>query len=303
MLLAKRLSHQKMLRWFGLSRETPEFKIGGLPASPVTRIYYLLKNKRYVDSFQVTPDRSEKLIRKYNRFKPKLLYGYPSSINYLICMANASKRKLSAPRIIVTHAENLYDEIAVNIRTAFPEVNIVNQYWSSEANIAVSCPEGRIHIDEDTVICEVINKDENDVGDLLVTNLYSYDFPLIRYQIGDRVRLSNEECPCGRKSRVIDHIEGKEMDYIDLPDGRHIPVIGLSLAQFGENILSSQLIYYKKEALWEFLYIPIDESQPIQEKAIREHVRANYGLSVKFTKTDKVRYTKGGKVKKMIVID
>jgi len=303
MLLAKRLSHQKMLHWFGLTREAPELKIGGVHTSLFTTIYYLLKNKRYVNSFQVSRERSAKLISKYNRFKPQILYGYPSSINHLICFAEANGITLHSPRLIVTHAENLYKEMAENIQATFPEANIVNQYWASEANIGVSCPEGRVHIDEDTVICEVINEDERGVGDLLVTNLYSFDFPLIRYQVGDRVKLSGEECPCGRKSRVIEHIEGRVIDYIDLPDGRQIPVTSIYLSQFSENIVSYQLIYYKKEALWEFLYIPLDEALPIQEDDIREHVNANYGLSVKFTKIDEIKYTKGGKFKKMIVMD
>ena len=38
--------------------------------------------------------------------------------------------------------------------------------------------------------------------------------PLIRYEISDLVRLSNEQCACGRSCRVIESIDGREEDVL-----------------------------------------------------------------------------------------
>jgi phenylacetate-coenzyme A ligase PaaK-like adenylate-forming protein len=301
MLLAKRVSHQKMLTWYGLCRESPELKIGGLKPEKYTFLYYYLKNKRYFSSFQIDKSSMAAVMKTFNDFKPSILYGYPSSIYNFVTLLEINNQKEHEPRIIVTHAENLYKEMEDKFTRVFPDARIINQYWSTEANIAVTCPFGKLHLDEDTVICEVVNQDENGTGDLLITNLYSYHQPIIRYKIGDRVRLSGVECQCGRQTRVIDKIEGREHDNINLPDKRVIPVTAIHLSRFADNILSYQLIYHEQKRMIEFCYIPCDGNKPIKEHEIINYFKNDFGLSVCFIQTDKIQLTSGGKFKKLIV--
>lgn len=301
MLLAKRVAHQKMLKWYRLERESAELKIGGPGHSMLTTFYYYLKNKRYFDSFHSSEKAMEKIIRTYTRFRPAVLCGYPSSLYNFAQYAEAKKYQLIPPGIIVTHAENLYKETTEKLARVFRGASVVNQYWATEANIAVTCPHGNLHMDEDTVICEVINQDQNGVGDLLITNLYSFHQPIIRYKIGDRVKLSGNACTCGRKTTVIDHIEGRETDYIVLNDNRTIPVTAISISGYAGNVVSYQLIYYPKKQTIEFCYIPVEENAIINENGITNYFNKNFGLSVCFTKTSKMQLTKAGKFRKLIV--
>ena len=83
---------------------------------------------------------------------------------------------------------------------------IISEYGAAETGIiAFECPQGSMHINEENVIVE---QDEN--GDIIVTNLNSFSFPIIRYALGDRVKIKSfEKCSCGRQSDIIEEIEGR----------------------------------------------------------------------------------------------
>ena len=302
MLLAKRVSHQKLLHWNGLKRESPEFKIGGIKEDYITSLYYLLRNKRYINSFEINEQNIKRILRKYNDFKPSVLYGYPSAIYNMLQYADNKGVKLHSPTVIITHAETLCDEYKDKFQNTFPGISVLNQYWSTEANIAETCPEGNLHIDEDTVICELINTNENGVGDLLITNLYSYDLPIIRYKIGDRVRFSDVDCQCGRQTQILKSIEGRDNDFLELPDGRKIPLPALYFSRYMKNIISYQLVYFKTQRLIEFRYVCFKEDE-INKAKIADHLKKDYGLSTRFVRVEELRYTPGGKFKKLLISD
>ncbi len=297
MLLAKRIAHQRMLAWYHLKREDKEMKIGGSPISSMKKIYYLFRNKRFRDTYQLEEDYLKKIIRQYNRFKPKILVGYPSAI-FTICNYIISKKiSVHQPEIMVTHAENFYEKYIESFRLAFPEAKHVNQYWATEANLGVTCPHGNIHIDEDTVICEVINQDENGIGELVLTNLYSYDFPLIKYNIEDRVKISDKPCPCGRSTKIFERIDGRSNDYCQLKNGRRIYYAD----DFGvdrkiiQNIFKFQFVYHTNEDKLVLNYVPINSRLPINKKLITRYYQKNFNQKVYFNQVNFIDNEKSGK--------
>lgn len=83
---------------------------------------------------------------------------------------------------------------------------ITSEYGAAEAGlIAFECPAGGIHVNSENVILE-----QNRDGELLVTNLSSYSFPIIRYRLGDMVTLSDEICSCGRNHPLLKNILGRK---------------------------------------------------------------------------------------------
>lgn len=64
-----------------------------------------------------------------------------------------------------------------------------------------------LHLHEDEFICEVLDPETDEPaqeGELVVTNLGRYGCPVIRYRTGDRVRLADGPCACGRPERRLD---------------------------------------------------------------------------------------------------
>lgn len=90
--------------------------------------------------------------------------------------------------------------------------------------IAAECAEHRgMHLFEDLVITESVDRAGRPVADgvtgdrLVVSVLSSRTLPLIRYEISDRVRISSARCPCGRPFRLVECVEGRSGDVLDLP--------------------------------------------------------------------------------------
>jgi phenylacetate-CoA ligase len=248
-------------------------------------------------------ENKKRAIRQYNRFKPEVLYGYPSMINDFVNYAKGKGIRLYHPKIIVSHAENLYPDIKENLETVFPDSKIVNQYWATEANIAETCPNGNLHIDENTVIAELININQDGTGELYITNLFSYHLPLIRYKLGDRVKFSDERCSCGRNTRVISQIAGRDIDFLVLNDGRSYSVTSIYISNYAKNIHSYQIVHYKKENKIQFRYVPIDNKIDIETEKIKDLFYNNFELTTEFCPVNSIEYSNGGKFKKFVVIE
>ena len=65
---------------------------------------------------------------------------------------------------------------------------------------------------------------ENPAKSILCTGFANDAFPLIRYEVGDTGvwQDSARACPCGRSSRALLRIEGREDDYVITPEGTRI---------------------------------------------------------------------------------
>ena len=80
----------------------------------------------------------------------------------------------------------------------------------------------------DVGIVEIINSEGNpcqlgEVGELVSTGLLNFDQPLIRYKIGDLVKLSeNQTCKCGREMTIVEEIIGRIEDVVIGPGGKEM---------------------------------------------------------------------------------
>ncbi len=75
--------------------------------------------------------------------------------------------------------------------------------------------QGGLHFNEGEFICEVIDPQSSrpaTEGELVITNLGRVGSPVIRYRTGDRVKLAEEPCDCGRTFR---RLEGGVIGRID----------------------------------------------------------------------------------------
>ena len=58
--------------------------------------------------------------------------------------------------------------------------------------------------------------------DVIVTDLFNYGMPLLRYDLGDRIELAPGDCTCGRRSPLIRGIHGRVVDQITTPGGEWV---------------------------------------------------------------------------------
>ena len=128
------------------------------------------------------------------------------------------------PDVVITGGELLTDEIRKKLTDKF-NCYVQTHYSCTEAGeVACECSEKHLHINEDWVIVEPVDKDNNPVGygvrsdKVLITNLSNYIQPFIRYELTDRIIVHNEKCKCGKSSCWLE-IEGRTDDILEFENG------------------------------------------------------------------------------------
>ena len=153
---------------------------------------------------------------------PHAIIAYPSHLHAVAHAFRERKNSIASLRNIITGGETLTPETRVLLEDTFG-VPVRNNYANVECGpVAYQCGHGTRHVVPDTVLIDVENIDADGVGDAILTSLRQEAFPVIRYRIGDRMRVSEGRCACGVYSQQIVVLEGKEDDFIILPSGRKV---------------------------------------------------------------------------------
>jgi phenylacetate-CoA ligase len=189
----------------------------------------LLKRIRYYSTFHMSPRNMSYYVRDLQKFDPTFITGFPSAVAEL-----ASFIEMEEPgarfriRTVFTTSETLMDSQRQVIERVFM-CPVRNQYASSDgAPWIMECGEGRLHVDVTSGVFEVIGPDglPSNSGETLVTSFYMKETPLIRYRIGDRIRLSDEQrCPCGWDTPLAASIEGRTTEFLEVPGRGRIHAI------------------------------------------------------------------------------
>ena len=179
----------------------------------------------------------EEIIRQLNDFQPAMLSGYPSNLALLADYPGLSIH----PDIVITGGELLTDEIRRKLTDRFGCYVQTHYSCTEGGEIACECSEGHLHINEDWVIVEPVDKDNHPVGPgvqsdkVLITNLSNHIQPFIRYELTDRVIVHDEPCPCGKHTRWLE-IEGRTDDILTFPGG--VKIAPMSLYKILEEVKS-----------------------------------------------------------------
>jgi len=83
------------------------------------------------------------------------------------------------------------------------------------------------HLAAENALIEIVDSEGRDVtpgsrGRVIVTGLYNYVMPFIRYEIGDIAIAGTRPCSCGRTLPVIEQIEGRTRNMFVFRDGTRI---------------------------------------------------------------------------------
>lgn len=184
---------------------------------------------RSLSSFDMSPSKMDEYIEVVKKVRPTLFIAYPGPMEQfaLHCL----DRGISFPSIngIVSSAETLWPHQREIIEKAFG-IKVFDRYGSREVGqIASEChAHNGLHISADRVLLEILDDDDKPcppgtTGRIVITDLDNLGMPLIRYEIGDRGAISDtSNCSCGRGLPLLQRVEGRTMDMIEIPDGRKL---------------------------------------------------------------------------------
>ncbi len=177
-----------------------------------------------------------KNIRKLENFRPHYITGYASALEAFgreEAEGRMNLRALGCLKQITNVAEPLPDEVAERLEEIFG-AHVADEYAMGECLVLSSgCLTGRgAHVNADLAILEVVDEQNRPVppgvegSKVLLTNLYNRTQPIIRYEVDDRLTMSDVPCSCGSPFQRIAKISGRSKDLLWIEEGgvkREVP--------------------------------------------------------------------------------
>jgi len=191
------------------------------------KIDAIVRNRRYLSSFDMDTSSMKSYVETINRFKPKYMYGYASSFYFFANWLEQNKLEVFSPKAIFTTAEKLFPHMRKKIETVF-NTQVYDTYGLNDGCVsAFECSEHTgLHIDTERAVMEIVDDDGHQMqegkGKIIATSLYNFSLPFIRYDTGDIGHITGDKCGCGREYRLLKEVVGRQQEILQTPDGKYI---------------------------------------------------------------------------------
>ena len=224
-----------LARWHGadtsrpmaIIRMYPDGEIPPLPHGRHSKGWSRVDPESDVYGLDMRTPIEDQLLWLESRKAPYLI----SSASHAAALADAASedraRNLGL-EIIFSTAETVLPRVRKLVRERFGAKLVAIYSCQETGYIAIECPvSGQYHVLVDNALVEIVEEDGSptppgEVGRVLVTSLYNYATPFIRYAIGDVATASATPCACGRTLPVIPQIEGRTWSEFIFQDGKRI---------------------------------------------------------------------------------
>lgn len=166
-----------------------------------------------------------RMVDEWNDLRPDGVEADPQYLAALCRFAAAHGKAMHAPAFVTLTYEQATRGALKAMARALPSTRVFNLYGATEAGVLfMECTAGRLHHNSRHSHVELL-----DVGDglarVVVTTLGRIWMPLLRYDIGDLVRVAEGPCACGRgdDGYLLQRVEGRANDAIATAAGLVTP--------------------------------------------------------------------------------
>ncbi len=180
---------------------------------------------KYFDMY----DPPQELIHRLSSISPDIIRGHPSILEVLAKeIQDTPKNHQIRPRLIFTTGESLNPKTISFLENTFYAL-VHDCYGATEAGcVAWRCSLcDSYHLNGDMSYVEVLDNgrpvSHGETGEIVITNLFSFAMPFIRYSLNDLCRLDTSgSCLEAKGLPAIKELLGRRFDQIVLTDGRVI---------------------------------------------------------------------------------
>jgi len=138
--------------------------------------------------------------------KATYLHGYSSMVYEMAKLINSQNfKKPLKLKMVKGTSEKIVEAYQEEIKKAFG-IKMISEYGAAETGIiAFECRNGNMHINMEGVIVEEVD------NEIIVTNLQMKSFPIIRYRLGDYIKLAvkDKRCSCGMHHPILEEVTGR----------------------------------------------------------------------------------------------
>lgn len=276
-------------RWWGVEPGEREVFLWGAPvelarADRIKTLRDRLVNQLLLNAFEMSAKTMDSYVEAINEWRPRVIYGYASSLALLCAHVRARGKRLRIPqlRVVSTTGEPLFEHHRALIGDVFG-VPVAVEYGARDAGlIALESADGSLLQVSETHIVEVLDaRGEPAIeGEAVVTCLTSEAQPFIRYRTGDIVRLSDESDVGGRGLHVLAAVVGRQTDFIVASDGRIMHALAvIYVLRAVPGIAQFKIVQHAVDRL-EVLIVPAARFDENAREAVVGGLRARLGQTV-----------------------
>jgi phenylacetate-CoA ligase len=187
-----------------------------------------LRNWVYFSVFNMDDNVMSLYAKFLQKWKPRYLRGYPSSLLLVAEHAIRFGWKLPSLKGAFVASESLPSNIMEKLKEAF-DIPIFDHYGQAEITCMFhNCKKhDGMHVDWEYGHVDLVPISGSTQFRIIATNLHNYSMPLLRYDTGDLSDGDWIKCSCGLSSPKINAILGRKDDYIILKDNTKLTTVNL----------------------------------------------------------------------------
>lgn len=208
---------------------------------------------------------SESRVALMERLRPEVLCCTPTYGLHLARVAGEARR-LGVEKIIVAgEPGGSLPQVRARLEEAWGAEVIDHHGMTEVGPVTVGDPQdpGRLLLRHKSYYCEVINRDEQGVGELVLTTLGRYGSPLLRYRTGDLVRLDDHFA-------LVGGILGRADDMVVVRGVNLYPGAVEEVVRSVPGITEYEAVIDEREAMTEVRVRAEGEGFDLLEKRLRE---------------------------------
>jgi phenylacetate-CoA ligase len=248
-------------------------------------------------------------LQRWNRYRPEAVVAYTNPLYFFARLLRERGLRPFSPRTIVVGAEKLHAFQRELIEEVFA-APVFETYGSREVMLIGAECERRegLHLTMEHLLVEVLDDDgqptpPGEEGHVVITDLFNYGMPFIRYLTGDRAVAGWGQCSCGRGLPLLRKVVGRQLDVLHTPEGRRVAgeffphllkdfpaVRRFQVVQESPDLIRLRVVL--KEGRWE----------PAQRRQVETAVRNVFGSSVRFElqQVEDIPLTAAGKLQVVV---
>ena len=206
---------------------------GNLPKN-IFKLKVHVSNTLYLSSFNLNASITEKYYAELVKFKPKAIEGFPSSLYNLCLLLKDKKLQLQIP-VAFTSSETLYDFQRELIEKTL-NTKLYDYYGTTERSISLMEKlDQQGYMENPGYSINEYHKNK-----IITTSLIKEGFPLIRYEVNDRIRFGDNN----PNPLFIQKIDGRTDDVVIAKDGSKIGRLDYLIRGIN-NIQNAQVVQEK----------------------------------------------------------
>ncbi len=205
--------------------------VGNVPAWKRWKVdlHHRFDNHLVISCFEFTPEKMRGHFERMNGYRADVIVAYTNPLYEFARYIQREGLTPVSPKSIIVGAEKLHQFQRQLIEQVF-RAPVFETYGSREFMlIGAECDRHTgLHLSMENLLVEVLDDDGSPTrpgleGNVVITDLFNYAMPFIRYVNGDRAIAGFEACSCGRGLPLLKAVVGRQLDTLDTPDGRKVP--------------------------------------------------------------------------------